>query len=160
MSVVIGIDPGVTGALATHQDGRLIEVFDMPVLGGRVDGAALRDLLSGYEDDEDVTVYLEDVHAMPKNGSIASFSLGLNTGIIIGVTQTLSHPLVRVRPLAWKRKMGVMNTDKNALRGMAREIYPSFADRFKRVKDHNRAEAVLISRYGVTVQLQERNLIG
>ena len=94
---------------------------------------------------------------MPKNGSIASFSLGLNTGIIIGVVQSLSHPLVRVRPTVWKQKMGVSRLDKNGVRGIVRELYPAHADRFKRVMDHNRAEAVLISRYGVANELQEAN---
>lgn len=152
--ICIGIDPGVTGAWAVHTAGTLSFVDDLPVLGGRIDGAALADLLGAY--DPDVTcVYLEDTHAMPKNGSIASFSLGLNTGIIIGVVQTLSHPLFRVRPVVWKRKMSVNALDKNAIRGVVRELYPTHADRFARVKDHNRAEAVLISRYGVAQQLQE-----
>ena len=154
MTYICGIDPGVTGALAVHKAGRLIDVVDLPVLGKRVDGAALRELLSG----EEMLVFLEDTHAMPKNGSIASFSLGLNTGIIIGVVESLSHPLVRVRPAAWKKKMSVTRQDKNALRGVVRELYPDWADYFTRVKDHNRAEAVLISRYGVAMNLQEANL--
>ena len=53
--------------------------------------------------------------------------------------------------------MAVMHKDKNALRGIVREIYPDFADHFKRVKDHNRSEAVLISRYGVMMSIQEAN---
>jgi crossover junction endodeoxyribonuclease RuvC len=154
--IVIGIDPGVSGAYAVHINGVLDEVNDLPVLGGRIDGGALAHTLKDFHPDDSV-IYLEDTHAMPKNGSIASFSLGLNTGIIIGVCQSLRHPLVRVRPAAWKSKMSVSRLDKNAIRGVARELYPSVADAFARVKDHNRAEAVLISRYGVAQQLQEAN---
>jgi len=153
VTYICGIDPGVTGALAIHRAGRLVDIIDLPVLGGRVDGRELHEMLSG----EELLVFLEDTHAMPKNGSIASFSLGLNTGIIIGVVESLSHPLVRVRPAAWKKKMSVTRQDKNALRGVVRELYPDFADYFTRVKDHNRAEAVLISRYGVAMNLQEAN---
>jgi crossover junction endodeoxyribonuclease RuvC len=154
--IVIGIDPGVTGAYAVHDGGRLTFVEDLPVLGGRIDGGSLAHILRAYHPDV-TTIYLEDTQAMPKNGSIASFSLGLNTGIIVGVVQSLRHPLIRVRPAAWKRKLSVTHTDKNATRGIVRELYPDFAARFERVKDHNRADAVLISRYGVAQQLQEAN---
>ena len=153
--IVVGIDPGVTGAYATHDAGVLHHVDDLPVYDGRVDGSRLYEILDALGDN--VVIYIEQTQAMPKNGSIASFSLGMNSGIIIGVCQSLRHPFVRVRPVAWKRKMSVMHKDKNALRGIVREIYPEWADSFKRVKDHNRAEAVLISRYGVAAQLQEAN---
>ena len=151
---VCGIDPGVTGALALHAGGRLMDVTDMPVYDGRTDPRGLTELLSHWMPE---VIYIEQTQAMPKNGSIASFSLGMNSGIIIGVVGSMSYPFVRVRPVAWKRKMSVLQKDKNAIRGIVREIYPEWADTFKRVKDHNRAEAVLISRYGVTTQLQEGN---
>ena len=149
--IVVGIDPGVTGAVAVHDGGALVAIHDLPVLGGRVDGTAMADLLLDIVPHE---VFLENTQPMPKNGSIASFSLGLNTGIIIGVVQSLSYPLTRVRPHVWKSKMGVSRMDKNAIRGVAKELYPAWARWFERVKDHNRAEAVMISRYGVTVNLQ------
>jgi crossover junction endodeoxyribonuclease RuvC len=151
--IIVGIDPGVTGALAVHENGVLTNVEDLPVLDGRIDGKALSDLLI---DVSAHAIYLENTQPMPKNGSIASYSLGLNTGIIIGVVQSLSHPLVRVRPSTWKAKMAVSRLDKNGVRGVVRELYPQWADTFKRVMDHNRAEAVLISRYGVATELQER----
>jgi hypothetical protein len=150
---IVGIDPGVTGAIAMHDAGVLTDVRDMYSADSRTDGAALYEVLDSYG--SDVTVYLENTQAMPKNGSIASYSLGLNTGIVVGVVQSLALPLVRVRPAAWKQKMGVTRMDKNAIRGIVREIYPQWANLFDRVKDHNRAEAVLISRYGVAVSLQE-----
>jgi hypothetical protein len=157
--IVVGIDPGVTGALAVHVSGALSEVEDLPVLDGRIDGAALAERLREIDGmySGGFIVFLENTQPMPKNGSIASYSLGLNTGIIVGVVQSLSHPLVRVRPAEWKKKMSVTKLDKNGIRGIVREIYPVWADCFKRVMDHNRAEAVLISRYGVTHQLQEAN---
>jgi hypothetical protein len=157
--IIVGIDPGVTGAFAAYERGALAAVEDLPVLDGRIDGGALTDLFNDHAEpgDQNLIVYLENTQPMPKNGSIASYSLGLNTGIIIGVVQSLSHPLVRVRPAEWKKKMGVTKLDKNGIRGIVREIYPLWADSFKRVMDHNRAEAVLIGRYGVAQQLQEAN---
>jgi hypothetical protein len=152
--IIVGIDPGVTGALAVHNGGVLTAVDDLPVLDGRIDGKEFADMLVGLSPH---AIYLENTQPMPKNGSIASYSLGLNTGIIVGVVQSLSYPLVRVRPSVWKAKMAVTKLDKNGIRGIVRELYPEWGERFKRVMDHNRAEAVLISRYGVAQELQEAN---
>jgi hypothetical protein len=154
VSAVVGIDPGITGALALHFDGRLIAVTDMPVYDGRTDGAALHDIFIDWSPD---VIYVERTQPMPKNGVIATFSLGINSGIIIGVIQSLRYPFVRVRPQDWKTKMSVSRKDKNAIRGIVRELYPEQAGQFARAKDHNRAEAVLISRYGVAEQLQGAN---
>lgn len=151
---VIGIDPGVAGAIALHDKGKLTALQDMPVFDGRADGTALAAMLR--EMDPDV-VYLETSHAMPRNGTIASFSLGQNTGIVIGVVQALSHPLFRITPIRWKTKMGVKQLDKNGVRGIVREMYPDWSSCFSRVKDHNRAEAVLISRYGVATMIEREN---
>lgn len=151
---VVGIDPGVTGALALHDGGKLTTLEDMPVFDGRVDGAGVSDILRAMDPD---AVYIETSHAMPRNGTIASFSLGMNTGIVIGVVQSLSHPLFRITPARWKSKMGVTKLDKNGLRGIVREMYPDWQSCFARVKDHNRAEAVLISRYGVAQMIERAN---
>lgn len=149
---VAGVDPGVTGAIALHEGGRLVKVYDLPAYDGRTDGATLASLFKELSPD---VVYLENTQPMPKNGSIASYSLGFNTGVVVGVVQSLQHPLIRVRPSVWKQKMGVTKLDKNGVRGIVREIYPDQAPLFKRVMDHNRAEAVLISRYGVFNEIAE-----
>ena len=148
---IVGIDPGITGGLAVVHDGKLAGVQPMPVYGGRCDGMGIDEMLSEWEPD---AVYLEDTQAMPKNGSIASFSLGLNTGILIGVVQANLFPLHRVRPVIWKRKLGLIGKDKTASRGLARELFPDFADSFRRVKDDGLAEACLIARYGVFQEMQ------
>jgi Holliday junction resolvasome RuvABC endonuclease subunit len=142
----VGIDPGVTGGLAVIHKGQLSGVEPMPVHDGRADGMAIDEMLGEWEPD---AVYLEDTHPMPKNGSIASFSLGLNTGIVIGAVTANAFRLVRVRPQLWKKKMGLTGKDKNASRGLARELFPDFADRFKLVKNDGLAEACLIARYGM-----------
>lgn len=151
---VVGIDPGITGAIAMHEGGRLTTLEDMPVFDTRVDGAEVTSILRAMDPD---CVFVENTHAMPRNGSIASFKLGLNTGIVIGVIQSLSHPLFRITPAKWKSKMGVARLDKNGVRGICREMYPDWASCFARVKDHNRAEAVLISRYGVSAMIERAN---
>lgn len=151
---VVGVDPGIAGAMAMHVDGKLSSLEDMPVFDGRVDGAGVADKLVAWKPD---CVFVEVSHAMPLNGRIASFSLGMNTGIVIGVVQALSHPLFRITPARWKQKMGVTRLDKNGVRGIVREMYPEWSGLFARVKDHNRAEAVLISRYGVSQMITRAN---
>ena len=145
MSTIVGIDPGVTGGLACIYDGKLAAVEPMPVYSGRADGMGIDQLLSEWEPD---AVYLEDTQPMPKNGSIATFSLGLNTGIIIGAVQANEFRLVRVKPQLWKKRMGLTGKDKNASRGLARELFPEFANKFILVKSDGLAEAALIARYG------------
>lgn len=149
--IVAGIDPGMTGAISMFVEGKLTDIHDMPTYDGRVDGLELMALIAGAN-----VVYLENTHPMPKNGSISSYKLGLNTGIVIGVVQAEAIPLVRVSAATWKAYNGLMRKPKDVAIGLARELYPDFKDRLKRVKDHNRAEAVLIGRYGVYRQIQER----
>lgn len=144
--IIVGIDPGVTGGLAVIHEGRLSGVEPMPVHNSRADGMAIDELLTLWEPD---AVYLEDTQPMPKNGSIASFSLGLNTGIVIGAVTANAFRLVRVKPQVWKKKMGLTGKNKEASRGLARELFPEYADRFKLVKSDGLAEACLIARYGV-----------
>ena len=149
---IVGIDPGVTGALAFMVDGSLVDVIDMPIGDTRVAGweiaSALQDMLP------DVVV-VENTQPMPKNGSVPSFKLGLNTGIVLGVVQTLSLPLVRIRPVDWKRSNGLVGKDKNASRYLASELWPGFKDKFKLVKHDGRAEAALIARAHVIRNVQQ-----
>ena len=145
MTTIAGIDPGITGGLACIHRGKLVAVEAMPVHDGRADGRAIDEMLTEWEPD---AVYVENTQPMPKNGSIASYSLGLNTGIVIGVIQANGFRMVRVRPQEWKKKMGLTGKDKNASRGLATELFPEFASSFKLVKNDGMAEAALIARYG------------
>ncbi|HZY06794.1 MAG TPA: hypothetical protein VFE69_03575 [Ilumatobacteraceae bacterium] len=149
--IVVGIDPGITGGLACIRHGILDDVQAMPVYSGRADGLGIDELLTEWEPD---AVYVEDTQPMPRNGSIASFSLGLNTGIVVGAVTANRFRLVRVRPQAWKKKMGLIGKDKTASRGLARELFPQYAERFKLVKHDGLAEAALIARYGVFNEIQ------
>jgi len=151
MSVIVGIDPGITGGLAVIHSGKLVGIEAMPTHDGRADGAEIDQILTEWEPD---VVYVENTGPMPKNGSIASFSLGLNTGIVLGVVQANRFALVRPRPIEWKRKLGLVGKDKNASRGLASELFPDFRERFRRVKDDGLAEASLIARYGFFNEFQ------
>jgi len=155
--VVIGIDPGISGALAMVTHHGLVHVADMPVMprgaGGayvknQVAPAALAQILSGWlsgYDKNEIAVLLESVTAMPKQGVASTFSLALTAGLIEGVLAARGYPHELVRPQEWKKAMG-LSASKDQARMKAARLYPE-AD-IHRVKDHNRAEAILIARYG------------
>jgi len=144
---IIGIDPGVDGAMALW-DGGTIKVWDLPVEGGEIDGRELSIHLATLNVVERIDmVFLEETTAMPKIGSKANYSQGLSRGIIVTAVKIAQIPLTRVRPAIWKRNQG-LSSDKAASLKLAKELWPDQADRFKLVKHHNRAEAALIARYG------------
>lgn len=153
---VVGIDPGITGALALIHGGKLEAICDMPVDAGRVSGSEVRAILLDWAHDTEIySVVVEDTQPMPKNGSIASFKLGLNTGICLGVVQALGLPLRRARPVDWKRSQGLIGKDKSASRGLACELWPDHSVDFRLVKHDGRAEAALIARHGQIVLVRE-----
>jgi crossover junction endodeoxyribonuclease RuvC len=143
--VVIGIDPGLSGAIAALDaiDGRLIWVEDMPALGKRVNAAHLADLLEG---ERIVTAAVEAVHAMPRQGVSSSFNFGVSLGIVLGVLGALDVPVTHPTPAAWKKAMGV-TADKASSRRRATDLWPAMSGTFARVKDDGRAESALIARH-------------
>lgn len=140
---IIGIDPGINGALAMYDHGTLQEVVDMPCLAGQVDGGALADLFARKQPQ---MIAVERMQPMPRNGSIASFSLGVNYGVILGVAAAGAHPFITMRPSEWKRRMGLLKKPKEASRRLAIELWPNHANQFRLVKHDGRAEAALIAR--------------
>ena len=160
---LLGIDPGLTGAIAAmDHNGTLDDVMDMPTLligkgGGsvkrQVDAASLATYLQWATRDEtpgDVLVVIEKVAAMPRQGSSSTFSLGDTAGCIRGVVAALRLPICYVTPAQWKKHFG-LGTDKEEARARATLMYPG-AD-LTRKKDHNRAEAILLARYGLETML-------
>lgn len=146
MTAIIGIDPGASGAIAILHDARLITAFDMPQIDGRISPAGVARiaesvLAAGPE------AWVEDVHAMPKQGVSSSFKFGMAHGTILGVLGALEIPVHLVSPAKWKKHHG-LNKDKGASRRRATELWPLHTATFARVKDDGRAEAALIGLYG------------
>lgn len=166
--MILGIDPGVSGALALLTDGgnQVVWVQDMPVRDAgkkarkahEIDGAALAHLLRPCL--ADITMAcIEEVHAMPGQGVSSMMSLGDSRGCIRGVLEALGISVERVEPATWKRAMGLIGSDKDASRAAAIRIYPTCTD-LARKKDHGRAEAILIARYGAQRMRQSENFLG
>lgn len=156
--LTIGIDPGLNGALAVIDHKGFHGVYDVPVMQKgkgtgvvkrQVNTAALanlvREVVSGH-DKVAVMVVLEQVGSMPGQGVSSMFSLGHTAGAIEGMIVALGLPHHMVAPATWKAKFKLTKQDKAAARALAQRWYPDAP--LAREKDHNRAEAILLARYG------------
>ena len=149
--ITIGIDPGLSGAVAVLSNSGVL-VYEMPtVQTGKtgfvkraVDLNGLANILRGLETFES-PVYLERVNAFPGQGVGSMFSLGMSYWGAAGVVAGLGLPLHLVESKDWKRYFR-LNADKELARGLAARMFPSVD--LSRKKDHGRAEALLIAAYG------------
>jgi crossover junction endodeoxyribonuclease RuvC len=146
---VLGIDPGLHGALAwVGQDGRLDQIEDMPVVDDKVNAALMAKLIIGYGRLECAVV--EEQQAFPKRpdgrgqGTVSAFKTGVGFGIIIGVLGALEIPTYYVRPAVWKKVLH-LPADKEPCRKAALDRWPNHSDLFRYKKNADRAEAALIA---------------
>lgn len=156
--LICGIDPGLTGAIAFIDHEGLRGVFDLPTMlianagpkalvKRQCDGRQLAALMrENHKADEAALVIIEDVQAIGGSAIQTMGSMMHTKGLIEGVLAAKGYDVMFVRPQAWKRLYG-LSKDKAAGLTLARQLYPH-CDAFKRAKDHNRAEAALIARYG------------
>lgn len=158
--IVIGIDLGVTGALAAVDSTGSATIEDLPIVeaedgGKRLDARAaillLRQLIPAGEAGLLVT---EDIRVRQMAGRKMSHAtettlVGLRFALQ-AVADIARLPLRTVQPQTWKRRYA-LKADKGDARTIAAGLYPQQAHQLKRVKDHNRAEALLIAHYGRTV---------
>ncbi len=150
MSVTIGIDPGMTGAIAIlSAAGDLELVTDLPIVRDRslawVDGSALQTMLLEAIGGRQSRALVERVSAMPKQGVASSFLFGVGFGSILSVIQAMHIPLEFVTPVVWKRSYG-LSKDKHASLHKARLMFPTAE--LHLAKHDGRAEALLIAEYG------------
>jgi len=149
----IGIDPGLSGAVAIISDDSL-KVFDMPTMTVDRNGKAKRqvsanelaELLNLYAG-KDCHVYVERVSAMAGQGVTSVFSFGRSFGMIEGILAALKMPVTFVAPATWVKGVG-RGPGKDASRARAMELFPNYEYFFKRVKDDGRADAALIAHWG------------
>ncbi len=151
--MIIGIDPGLDGAIAFLGDKLELErIEDMPTMAStgsrrQVNAAELARIMSDDISPRDVrVVYLERVSAMPGQGVSSMFSFGCSYGIVMGVLAALQLPVELVTPQSWKKRAGLTGKEKDAARTMGQMLYPGAL--LARKKDIGRADALLIARYG------------
>ena len=152
--IIFGIDPGVSGAICVLENKKVLEVYDMPtMIDGKknkkqVNGSQIANIFKEIINTEDeITVIVEHVNAMPGQGVTSMFNFGQSFGVIKGVCSALSLPIYFIRPTKWKKHFNLINVNKDASRTKAIEIYPEISNKLSRKKDSNRADAILIARY-------------
>lgn len=147
--MIIGVDPGIHGAVALVTDGGdLLRVWDMPVVEVRGKKRVSAPLLAGIVREAQARLaVLEDVGAMPGQGVTSMFSFGRSAGLGEGICAALGVAVVMVRPADWKKSLKV-TADKGSCRQMAQRLWPAMAGEFARVKDDGRAESALIAFFG------------
>jgi len=156
---LIGIDPGLAGAIAVlDAHGTLEALADTPTLTLKVqrgtrqvyDVPGMAALLRPYGGQQ-CHVYIEESQPMPGQGTRSMFTIGFGYGLWIGLLTTLALPYTPIRPGIWKRTLG-LGKDKEAARVRAMQLYPG-AD-LRRKRDHGRAEALLLVSYGLRALAQ------
>ena len=158
--IVLGIDIGVTGAIAAIDSRGTCVIVDLPtfeipgkrMVRRRLNGRGLLDIVRGLVPaGEPALAIIEDVHTMPgaRNSPQSQGSLMHSRGVVETVIEIARIEMHAVSPQKWKRTLGLIGQEKSGGLILARKMYPTAIDVLKRVKDHNRAEALLIAHYGM-----------
>ena len=163
--LIIGIDPGISGAICFFENGKIIDVVEMPTMTEgkknkkQVNGSQIYNEISkriNKVDVENIRVVIEQVSAMPGQGVTSMFNFGQSFGILKGICSAMQLPMFFVRPAKWKKYFSLINSEKDASRTRAIEMFPYFSSYLSKKKDSNKADAILIaSFYNETYKLEE-----
>ena len=153
--LIIGIDPGISGSICFFENGKIIEAIEMPVMTEgkknkkQVNGAQIyNEFLKRINNkDDDIRVVIEQVSAMPGQGVTSMFNFGQSYGILKGICSAMQLPMFFVRPAKWKKYFNLINSQKDASRTRAIEIFPYFSSQLSKKKDANKADAILIASF-------------
>ena len=163
--IIIGIDPGISGSICFLKDGKIMDVVEMPTMTEgkknkrQVNGSQIYNEISkriNVNNDQDVRVVIEHVTAMPGQGVTSMFNFGQSFGILKGICSAMQLSMYFVRPAKWKKYFNLLNSEKDASRTRAIEIFPYFSPQLSKKKDSNKADAILIaSFYYETYKIEE-----
>lgn len=173
MRLTFGIDPGISGAIATLIDGEPGPILDMPTFdngtASEIDARALAEWIRAQRAQHPgayVSACIERVRAMPNRqkpgepartmGAQSSFNFGDGFGQVKAVFRVMGLSPVLVEALTWKRHMGLLGTEKDAARLLAIRRFPAAAMSLQRKKDSGRADALLVAQWFENSQMQGR----
>ena len=154
--IIIGIDPGISGAICFLKNGSILDVIDMPIMTDgkknkkRVNGSQIYNEIKSLinENGKDtLKVVVEQVSAMPGQGVTSMFNFGQSFGILKGICAAMQLPIYFVRPAKWKKYFNLINAEKDASRTRAIEIFPYYSSNLSKKKDSNKADAILIASF-------------
>ena len=162
--LIIGIDPGISGSICFFENGKILEVIEMPTMTDgkknkrQVNGSQIYNeiLKKTNNSKNNIRVIIEQVSAMPGQGVTSMFNFGQSFGILKGICSAMQLPMDFVRPAKWKKYFGLISSEKDASRTKAIEMFPYFSSQLSKKKDSNKADAILIaSFYHETYKLEE-----
>ena len=161
--LIIGIDPGISGAICFFESGEIKEIIDIPNMAEgkknkrQVNGAEVTNIFNkvintnhdkmGSRDENEVKVVIEHVTAMPGQGVTSMFNFRQSFGVIKGICAALKLPIYFVRPAKWKKYFNLIKTEKDASRTKAIEIFPYISSQLSKKKDANKADAILLASF-------------
>ena len=156
MMLIIGIDPGITGAICFFEDRKIIDLVEMPNMAAgkknkrQVNGAQVYNeifkRIKNYNK-KDIKVVIEQVSAMPGQGVTSMFNFGQSFGVLKGICSAMQLPMYFVRPAKWKKYYNLINSKKDASRTKVIEIFPYISTQLSKKKDSNKADAILIASF-------------
>ena len=154
--LIIGIDPGISGAICFFENGEVKEIIEMPTMA---DGKKNKKQINGTQiyneilrrirnfSKKDIFVVIEQVSAMPGQGVTSMFNFGQSFGVLKGICSAMQISMHFVRPTKWKKYFGLIKTDKDKSRTKVIEIFPYISAQLSKKKDSNKADAVLIASF-------------
>ena len=141
--LIIGIDPGISGSICFFGDGKIIDIIEMPTMAEgkknkrQVNGSQIYNEISKRVknfDKQNIRVIIEQVSAMPGQGVTSMFNFGQSYGILKGICSAMQLPMYFVRPAKWKKYFNLINSEKDASRTKAIEIFPYFSSHLSKKK--------------------------
>ena len=162
--LIIGIDPGISGSICFFEDGKIIDVLEMPTMTEgkknkrQVNGSQIYNEISERIikiEKQNVRVIIEQVSAMPGQGVTSMFNFGQSFGILKGICSAMQLPIYFVRPAKWKKYFDLINSSKDLSRTKVIEMYPSLSNQLSKKKDVNKSDAILIARFHYETRLKD-----
>jgi len=154
--LIIGIDPGISGAICFFENGEVKEILDMPNMADgkknkrQINGPQIYNEISKRITNipkKEVIVVIEQVSAMPGQGVTSMFNFGQSFGVLKGICSAMQLSMRFVRPAKWKKYFNLIKTEKDASRTKVIEIFPYISSQLSRKKDSNKADAILIASF-------------
>lgn len=143
MAFYMGIDPGMSGAVAVIGPDGFADVWDYP--GELFEaGVLLRQLCIDYP----ITLCaVEKVASMPKQGVASSFKFGMNFGGWLMTLGALGTPHTLVTPRTWQKVCLDSGTGETKARSLsvARRLFPDLD--LSKAKHDGRADALHLARW-------------
>ena len=119
--LIIGIDPGISGAICFFENGEVKEIIEMPTMA---DGKKNKKQINGTQiyneilrrirnfSKKDIFVVIEQVSAMPGQGVTSMFNFGQSFGVIKGICSAMQLSTYFIRPVKWKKYFGLIKSEK------------------------------------------------